>query len=272
MQCDLDLGVEKEVESVKIWRNNQAKQHMESIDLCKIPQHVAIIMDGNGRWAQLRGMPRAMGHRAGVEALRDVVKSCDKFGIKHLTVYAFSTENWKRPQSEIGILMSLLKEYILKELQELHVNQVRISVLGDITQLPSDARDVVLMACDKTKDNKGLHFHLALNYGGRTELLCAVKQIVHDVQTGKLCVSDINEMVIENHLYTTGCPDPELVIRTSGEMRLSNFLLWQAAYSEIIVVDECWPDFNEKSLLETIRIYQGRDRRFGGIKKDEDTR
>lgn len=255
---------------MRIWKKNTENIVLENIDLDKIPRHIAIIMDGNGRWAKLRGMPRAMGHRAGVEALREIVKTCNALEVEYLTVYAFSTENWKRPQSEIGILMSLLKEYVRKELGELHANNVRIKVLGNIRQLPEDVQDAVLAACHKTKDNTGLKFNLALNYGGRSELIHAVRSIVEDVQNGRLKAEEINEDIFEDYLYTEGCPDPDLVIRTSGEMRLSNFLLWQAAYSEIVVVNECWPDFNEKSLIEAVRIFQNRERRFGGIKKVEE--
>jgi undecaprenyl diphosphate synthase len=254
---------------VRFWKNDQKKLNQE-IDLSKIPQHIAIIMDGNGRWAKKRGMPRAMGHRAGVEALREIVKSCDTLGVRCLTVYAFSTENWKRPQSEIGILMSLLKEYVRKELDELHTNNVKIKVLGNVEQLPADVKEAVNLACLKTKDNAGLQFNLALNYGGRAELIYAVKGIVNDIQAGKLNVKDITEGIFENYLYTEDCPEPDLLIRTSGEMRLSNFLLWQAAYSEIVVVEECWPDFNENSLIAAIRAFQNRERRFGGIKKVEE--
>ncbi|RNC63084.1 MAG: Ditrans,polycis-undecaprenyl-diphosphate synthase ((2E,6E)-farnesyl-diphosphate specific) [Candidatus Dichloromethanomonas elyunquensis] len=253
---------------MRIWRNK--KRLSSEIDMNRIPVHIAIIMDGNGRWAGLRGMPRAVGHRAGVEALREAVKTCDALGVKYLTVYAFSTENWKRPQSEIGILMSLLKEYVRKELDELHANDVQVRVLGNVEQLPQDVREAVLLACERTKENSGLIFNLAVNYGGRAEIIQAVKSIVKDVQTGKIDADTINEDTFENYLYTNGCPEPELLIRTSGEMRISNFLLWQAAYSELVVVNECWPDFNEKSLIEIVRIFQNRDRRFGGIKKEEE--
>lgn len=257
---------------MRIWKKNKPISVVENIDLNRIPQHIAIIMDGNGRWAQLRGMSRTMGHRAGVEALRGIVRCCDELGIKYLTVFAFSTENWKRPKSEIGILMSLLKEYVRKELEELHANDVRIHVLGDLTQIPGDVREAVLKACERTEQNTGLVFNLALNYGGRAEIVQAVKNVVDDVRRGSLTTSDITEETIENYLFTKGCPEPELLIRTSGEMRLSNFLLWQAAYSEIVVVDECWPDFDEKSLMETLRIFQNRERRFGGIKKVEESK
>ena len=248
---------------------NMSKNILKNIDLNRLPKHIAIIMDGNGRWAQMRGMPRTTGHRAGVEALKKIVRFCNDLGIKYLTVYAFSTENWKRPQSEIGILMSLLKEYVRKELDELHTNNVRIGILGDISPFSEDVKEAIYHACDRTKNNSGLVLNLALNYGGRAELVNAVKQIVDDVQKGKLNCLEINEKTLENYLFTKNCPDPELLIRTSGEMRLSNFLLWQVAYSEIVVVPECWPDFNENSLIEAVRIFQNRERRFGGIKKVE---
>ena len=253
------------------WEKNTSKKVLKNIDLNRLPKHIAIIMDGNGRWAQMRGMPRTMGHRAGVEALKKIVRFCHEIGIKYLTVYAFSTENWKRPQSEIGILMSLLKEYVRKELDELHINNVKIGILGDISPLSEDVKEAINYACERTKNNSGLVFNLALNYGGRAELVNAVKQIVDDVQNGKLICSEINENTIEKYLFTRNCPEPELLIRTSGEMRLSNFLLWQVAYSEIVVVPECWPDFNENSLVEAVRIFQNRERRFGGIKKVEQT-
>jgi undecaprenyl diphosphate synthase len=242
----------------------------ENIDMDRIPKHIAIIMDGNGRWAKQQGMPRTMGHRAGVEALRNIVRFSSNLGVKYLTVYAFSTENWRRPQSEIGILMSLLKEYVRKELDELNANNVKIRILGDIYQLPKDVLESILFACQKTKDNTGLIFNLALNYGGRAELIMAIKKIINDVQNNYLETEEINENLFDSYLYTAGCPEPELLIRTSGEMRLSNFLLWQVAYSEIVVVKECWPDFNEKSLHDAIRTYQNRERRFGGIKKVEE--
>ena len=251
---------------IRFWKTNKNKKTLDTLDKERLPRHIAIIMDGNGRWARQKGMPRSMGHRAGVEALKEVVRCTSDLGIKYLTVYAFSTENWKRPQSEIGILMSLLKEYIQKELDELHKNKVRIRVMGDIRQLPEDVCEQVLYACEKTKNNQGLVFNLALNYGGRAEIVNAVKGLLDDFLNVKIKRDDINEELFESYLYTAGCPEPELVVRTSGEMRLSNFLLWQAAYSEIVVVDECWPDFNERSLLNTIQVFQNRDRRFGGLK------
>lgn len=255
---------------VNIWRNKNKKVKYKGLDMTRIPKHLAVIMDGNGRWAQKRGMPRSMGHRAGVEALRNIVRLSDSLGIQYLTVYAFSTENWKRPRSEIGILMSLLKEYVIKELDELHANNVKIQVLGDMTNIPEDVRAAYVIACERTKDNKGLVLNVALNYGSRAEITQAVQKIARDVLQGSINCEDITEDLFEQYLYTRGCPEPELLVRTSGEMRLSNFLLWQVAYSEIVVVKELWPDFNEKSLLEAIRIFQNRERRFGGIKKVEE--
>lgn len=254
---------------VNMWKTNNIIIP-DNMDMRRLPKHVGIIMDGNGRWALQRGMPRTMGHRAGVEALRRIVRFCSELGIHYLTVYAFSTENWKRPRSEIGILMSLLKEYVRKDLEELHQNNVKVRVLGNTAHLPKDVCEEVLKACMKTKDNTGITFNLALNYGGRAEIVTAVNKIINEVIDGSLDPKDINEDMFENYLYTSGCPEPELIIRTSGEIRLSNFLLWQAAYSEIVVVEECWPDFNEESLLNTIRIYQNRQRRFGGTKKVEE--
>lgn len=255
---------------MRIWTKNKDRITPKNIDMDRIPRHIAIIMDGNGRWAKFRGMPRTMGHRAGVESLKGIVKCCDALGVKYLTVYAFSTENWKRPQSEIGILMSLLKEYIHKELNELNANNVKICVIGNTESLPEDVKEAYLKATETTANNTGLVLNVALNYGSRTEITQAVRGIVTDVLNGDLTIEDITEERFENYLFTKGCPEPDMVIRTSGEMRLSNFLLWQAAYSEIVIVDEFWPDFNEKSLLETIRLFQSRERRFGGIKKVEE--
>lgn len=255
---------------VKIWNKNtntnpKVNDLLSEIDTKRIPRHVAIIMDGNGRWAKKRGIPRTMGHKAGVEVLRTVVKCCDQIGVQYLTVYAFSTENWRRPQTEIGLLMSLLKEYVRKELEELDANNVKINVLGNIDRLPDDVYKAVTRAEAVTSENDGLNFNLALNYGGRAEILKAVQAICHEVFEGRLKEEDISENLFAEYLYTSGMPEPELVIRTSGEMRISNFLLWQVAYSEFVVVEELWPDFNDQLLLKCIQIYQKRDRRFGGL-------
>ena len=237
----------------------------DQVEMGNLPHHVAIIMDGNGRWAQRRTLPRSMGHRAGVEALRKIVKTCSKLNIEVLTVYAFSTENWSRPKDEVGVLMKLLTEYLRKELNELHNNNVLIRAIGILEELPVEAQHELEHAMEKTRNNTGLILNLALNYGGRSEIIQAVKKLSLDVLSGKQLIENINEKTFGETLFTKGLPDPDLMIRTSGEMRLSNFLLWQLAYTEIVVVDELWPDFGEKELLAAIIAYQQRDRRFGGI-------
>ncbi|KLU63296.1 ditrans,polycis-undecaprenyl-diphosphate synthase ((2E,6E)-farnesyl-diphosphate specific) [Peptococcaceae bacterium CEB3] len=246
------------------WKRNKEVSSAQ-IDRGRIPRHIAIIMDGNGRWAIRRGLPRSLGHKAGVEALRGVVKACSRLGVEYLTVYAFSTENWRRPKEEVGILMSLLTEYLRRELQELDENDVVIRALGQIEHLPAEARTELARAFERTKKNHGLVLNLALNYGGRAELVGAVRGICRDVQGGRLKSAEIDENVVDRYLYTAGIPDPDLLIRTSGEMRLSNFLLWQCAYTEMVIVQDYWPDFNEEALLQAIKAYQQRGRRFGGL-------
>ncbi len=238
----------------------------KSLDMSKLPVHIAIIMDGNGRWATKRGLPRAMGHRSGVESLRDIVKVCSSLGIRYLTVYAFSTENWKRPTEEVNILMDLLVEYLKKELKELHQNNVRIRAIGRTDELPEKASKALVDAQNYTENNTGLTLNLALNYGGRNEITDAVKLIGNDIAAGKLSPESINEELISGYLYTAGIPDPDLLIRPSGELRISNFLLWQAAYSEFWYSPVLWPDFRRVHLLEAIIDYQSRQRRFGGLK------
>jgi len=237
----------------------------DQVEMDCLPRHVAIIMDGNGRWAQKRALPRSMGHRAGVEALRKIVKTCSELEIQVLTVYAFSTENWKRPKDEVGVLMRLLTEYLRKELQELHQNNVLIRTMGKTDELPLEAQRELAHSIESTRDNTGLVLNLALNYGGRAEIIDAVKSLSEEVLSGKQRIEDIDEQRFSETLYTSGLPDPDLLIRTSGEMRLSNFLLWQLAYTEIVVVEEFWPDFGREALLEAIKAYQKRDRRYGGI-------
>ncbi len=237
----------------------------DQIAMDRLPRHIAIIMDGNGRWALKRALPRSMGHRAGVEAIRKVVKTCSELGIEVLTVYAFSTENWRRPKDEVGVLMTLLTEYLRKELNELHQSNVVIRAIGRINDLPLEAQRELEKANKRTQNNTGLILNLALNYGGRSEIIDAVKKISKDVLHGKQRVEEIDEERFSEALSTSGLPDPDLLIRTSGEMRLSNFLLWQLAYTEIVVIDELWPDFERNTLLEAIKMYQKRDRRFGGI-------
>ncbi|GAV23467.1 isoprenyl transferase [Carboxydothermus pertinax] len=235
------------------------------IDPAKLPKHIAIIMDGNGRWAKKRGMPRYFGHRAGVETVRRVVKLCAKLNVPYLTLYAFSTENWRRPQEEVNVLMNLLVEYIEKEIDELNREGVRLTVIGEVAELPEPARLALAKGIEKTRQNNRLNLILALNYGGRREIVEAVRKIADDVKSGKITPEQINEEFFANYLYTREFPDPDLLIRPSGEIRISNFLLWQIAYSEIWLTEVLWPDFSEEHLLQAIRDYQKRDRRFGGI-------
>lgn len=236
------------------------------IDLNKVPKSIAIIMDGNGRWAKKRFLPRTAGHKAGVETIRTVLKECERLNIKYLTLYAFSTENWKRPKLEVDTLMNLLTTYLRNELASLHENNVKLTAVGDLEQLPSACIKELERAKEITKDNTGVNLNLALNYGGRNDIKNAVLDIVKDVQTGKIKIEDINEETISSHLSTKYVPDPDLVIRTSGEQRLSNFLLWEVAYAEFYFTDIHWPDFDEKELQKAIYAYQKRDRRFGSIK------
>lgn len=250
----------------KRWKQNKEKIDLkDQVVLDRLPRHIAIIMDGNGRWAQKRALPRSVGHRAGVEALRKVVKACSGLGIEVLTVYAFSTENWRRPKDEVGVLMSLLTEYLKIELDELHRNKVVIRTIGILKDLPLEAQRELKKSMERTRNNSGLILNLALNYGGRSDIINAVKKLSTDVLSGRQRVENIDEVRFNEALFTRGLPDPDLLIRTSGEMRLSNFMLWQLAYTEIVVIDELWPDFGEKALLESIKTYQQRDRRFGGI-------
>lgn len=231
----------------------------------KIPRHLAIIMDGNGRWATERNLPRVAGHRAGVEALREVIKACRELGIEILTLYAFSTENWKRPREEVDALMDLLVEYLQREIGELMANGVRIRVIGAVDELPPAARRELSRAMELTRENRDLIAVLALNYGGRREIVEAARRLAREVQEGKITWEQIDEALLEQHLYTAGLPDPDLLIRPSGEMRLSNFLLWQMAYTEIFVTPVFWPDFNRAELMEAIAAYGRRERRFGGV-------
>lgn len=230
-----------------------------------VPVHIGIIMDGNGRWAKKRGLPRTAGHRAGMESLKRAVKACTEAGVKYLTVYAFSTENWKRPQDEVDALMNLLVEYINKELTELGANGVRVKAIGKLSGLPESAQRQVAKAEVNTAGNSKLFLQIALNYGGRRELTEAVQEICRQAATGELNRGDINEELISNYLYTAGLPDPDLIIRPSGELRLSNFLIWQSAYAEFVVTDILWPDFTAGDLYRAIYEYQQRHRRFGGL-------
>lgn len=241
------------------------EEYLQRLDMTKLPKHIAIIMDGNGRWATKRGLPRSAGHRAGVESLREVVNVCSRFGIEYLTVYAFSTENWKRPKEEVNILMDLLVEYINKEVAELHRKNVRVNSIGRIDQLSKTAQEALSKAYELTKDNTSLTLNIALNYGGRTELIDAMQDISGKVLKGELKIEDIDEEVVNKHLYTAGIPDPDLLIRPSGEYRLSNYMLWQIAYSEFWMTPVLWPDFRKIHLMDALLSYQTRKRRFGGL-------
>lgn len=236
------------------------------IDSKRLPRHIAIIMDGNGRWASKRALPRAFGHKAGTENLKVILRACSDMGIKILTVYAFSTENWNRPVDEVSYLMNLLIEYMRKEINELNKNNVKVKILGDLSPLPPITREEVEKAVILTENNTGIQFNIALNYGSRAEILSACKAIAEEYKEGKISKEDITEDLFSSHLFTSGDDEPDLIIRTSGEKRLSNFLLWQSAYSEFIFVDEMWPEFNRKHLEKAILEFQNRDRRFGQVK------
>ena len=235
------------------------------LDPNKLPMHIAIIPDGNGRWAKQRGLPRSTGHRRGSETLKEIVKCCARIGIKYITAYAFSTENWKRPKEEVDSLMNLLDEFPSRAHEELKESDIRINVIGDISKLPKSLAEKIHDVEKMTKNNTGLQFNIALNYGGRDEIVSAIRKICQDVKDGKLDINDINEQVVKSKLYTYDIPDPDLIIRTAGEKRVSNFLLWQLAYSELWTSDVLWPDFTEKHLLEALFEYQKRERRYGGL-------
>jgi len=239
------------------------KSYKEHIDFNNLPRHIAVIMDGNGRWAKKKGAMRIFGHRNAVQAVRDVTECCGELGIKYLTLYAFSTENWNRPKEEVDGLMELLVNTLKQEIGTLKENQVKLAVIGDTSHLPSECQRNLQWAINETKDNSGLTLILALSYSGRWEIIKAVKSIVEDAKAGKLDASEINEQVFENYLQTSGIPDPELLIRTSGELRISNFLLWQIAYTELFITPTLWPDFRKEHLYEAIWSYQQRERRFG---------
>lgn len=228
-----------------------------------LPRHVAIIMDGNGRWAVQRGLPRSAGHAAGTEAVRGIIRASDDWGIKHLTIYAFSTENWSRSKEEVGALMGLLLKYFASEIDELDEKNVRIRILGNVEGLPEAQRDAVKKAMERTKDNTGLNLNIALNYGGRAELVRAAKAIAGKVQSGEMELDAIDETAFESELYTAGQPDVDLLIRTSGEMRLSNFLPWQTVYTEMVFEKVYWPDYDRAAYLNSLRTYSMRKRRFG---------
>jgi undecaprenyl diphosphate synthase len=240
------------------------RELFEQIDLHRLPRHIAVIMDGNGRWAERRGLPRVEGHRAGIASVREAVETCARLDVPVLTLYAFSVENWKRPKTEVDVLMKLLKQYLRLELSTLMRNDIRFQVLGRIQELPREVVSELESGMARTRDNRGLLFNIALNYGGRAEIVDACREIVSEaLARGEPPVVD--EETFAHHLYTAGIADPDLLIRTSGELRISNFLLWQIAYAEIWVTETLWPDFRKRDLFEAIVDFQKRERRYGGI-------
>ncbi|MEW6606128.1 MAG: isoprenyl transferase [bacterium] len=240
-------------------------QLLSLIDKDKLPGHIAIIMDGNGRWAKGKKLPRVAGHRAGMKTVKRIVKLCGELGIKVLTLYAFSTENWTRPQKEVNTLMNLLREYLRKETGELNRDNVKLNFIGRIEQLSDLIIKDLKWATEKTAHNTGLILNIALNYSGRADIIDAIKKLTADIENKKCSSEDINEPLFEKYLSTANLPEPDLLIRTSGEMRISNFLLWQIAYTEIYITPAYWPDFSRKHFLSAIVDYQKRERRFGGI-------
>lgn len=228
-----------------------------------IPEHIAVIMDGNRRWAKKKNLPTKLGHREGALRVTDLVRNCADIGVKYLSVYAFSTENWNRDKKEIDYLMTLLMEFVIKELNNLHKNDVKITMMGNIDDLPEKTRKEVQRSVELTKNNKTLHLNIALSYGSRNEIIRAVKNIINDYENNEINIEEINEESFNKYLFTNDMPDPDLLIRTSGEVRLSNFLLYQLAYTEFYFTDVLWPDFNKEELLKSIESYQQRKRRYG---------
>jgi len=237
------------------------------LKLNRMPRHIAIIMDGNGRWAKQRSLPRIAGHWRGAEALREIVKFCVELNIEVLSVFAFSTENWKRPFEEVNAIMNLLLYYLKREVDTLNKNNIKIRVSGQWQSLPQRIVNEIMRSIELTKNNTGLILNIVINYGSRKEIVYACKEISKDVKNGKLELDDIDENLFERYLYTAGLPDPDLLIRPSGEIRISNYLLWQIAYSELWFTKVLWPDFTRKDLIEALKDYQKRERRFGGIRK-----
>ena len=231
----------------------------------KIPEHIAIIMDGNGRWAKKRGLPRNMGHRQGAKTVEMICEEAYHLGVKYLTVYAFSTENWSRPEDEISTLMNLLRSYMKDCVRQASKNKMRVKVIGDISKLDKDLQESIKNLERESENNTGLRFQIALNYGGRDELLRAIKQLCSDIKDGTFVGEDITEQVFASYLDTNGIPDPDLMIRTSGEQRISNFLLWQLAYTEFYFPEVLWPDFSKDDLIDAIAYYNTRERRYGGV-------
>jgi undecaprenyl diphosphate synthase len=245
--------------------SREEAQLLEKLDLRRLPRHIAVIMDGNGRWAERRHLPRIAGHRAGVNKTREIVDACAKLGVPCLTLYAFSLENWRRPQAETTFLMRLLREYLKREIPSLHKNNIRFLAIGRASELPEAVRKDIDESMRMTARNTGMKLAVALNYGGRAELVDAFNAMLDRIRADGLSAFQADEQTISSHLYTAGLPDPDLLIRTSGEMRVSNFLLWQIAYAEIYVTETLWPDFSRVRLLEALIDFQKRERRYGGL-------
>jgi len=255
------------VKNADLWKpaSREETQLLEKLDLQRLPNHVAVIMDGNGRWAERRHLPRVAGHRAGVKRAREVIETCARLRIRCLTLYAFSLENWRRPQAEVDFLMRLLREYLKRELPTIHRNNIQLLVIGRSADLPDAVSRDIADAMRQTARNTGMKLVVALNYGGRAELADAFNAMLDHVRSNGLSAFHADEQTISEHLYTAGLPDPDLLIRTSGEMRVSNFLLWQIAYAEIYVTEALWPDFSRVKLLEALVDFQKRERRYGGL-------
>lgn len=255
---------------IKFWNRKKEEtattDWADQLDRDRIPRHVAIIMDGNGRWAKRKNRPRSFGHKAGAATLKEIVTAASDLGVKVLTVYAFSTENWKRPESEVTFIMKLMQEYLNKNLLELKEHNVRLRFIGDMARLPQSLQEAFAHAVASMAENTGLILNVAVNYGGRLELTQAAQRLAQDVADGKLAAADITEDVVGNYLYTAPFNDVDLLIRPGNDKRISNFLLWQMAYAEFWFTDLCWPDFTKDTLVEAILAFQGRERRFGGLK------
>lgn len=241
----------------------------DSLNDKMIPSHIAIIMDGNGRWAKKRSMPRIAGHHEGMKTVRKITRVADDLGVKVLTLYAFSTENWKRPKPEVEFLMSLPEKFLGDFLPELIERNIRVQMIGEKETLPKNTQKALNIAMEKTKNHTGLILNFAMNYGSRDEIVKAIKKMMADVQNGQISIDSVDEKVVNDYLMTAHLPEPDLLIRTSGEVRLSNFMLWQLAYTEFWFTDTLWPDFNEETLMEAIEVYQKRNRRYGGLKGEE---
>ena len=243
-------------------KNKDTALDLSSVNL---PVHIGIIMDGNGRWAKNKGLPRQAGHTAGAKTFRKITRYCSDIGIKYLTVYAFSTENWRRPEEEVKALMKLFKSYLEEALEDFKDDSIVVRFIGDKSQFSEDLRNLMIENEESSKDRDGMVLNIAMNYGSRDEIVRAVKNITSDIRCGKITDSDINEQLISDYLYTAGQPDPDLIIRPSGEYRISNFMLWQAAYTEFVIMNKLWPDFKTSDLDEALNIYSTRNRRYGGV-------